>query len=122
VSLTRLARIAALTGYFGLFILIVAWNAWLSPPTHLPVALVLLALGTPLLFPLRGLLHGRPYTHAWTSYLALAYFAHGVVQAYAVPTERLLGLAEIGFSLLLFTGAIFYARLRGRELRQREQN
>ena len=119
---TRLARLAALIGYFGLFALVVAWNAWLSPPTHLPIALVLLVWGTPLLFPLRGLLHGRPYTHAWTSYLALAYFTHGVVQAWAVPAERLLGLAEIGLSLLLFTGAIFYARLRGRELRQREQH
>lgn len=113
-----MARVAALIGYFGLFLLVVAWNAWLSPPTHLPIALVLLVLGTPLLFPLRGLLHGRPYTHAWTSYLALAYFTHGVVQAYAVPTERVLGLLEIFFSLLLFTGAIFYARFRTRELRQ----
>lgn len=114
---TQTWRVLALTGYFALFALLMTWNAWLAPSRYFPVAMVLLVMGTPLLFPLRGLLHGKPYTHAWTSYLALAYFTHGVGTAWAVPAERLYGWLEIVFSLMLFVGAIFYARFRGRELR-----
>ncbi|MBL8247941.1 MAG: DUF2069 domain-containing protein, partial [Candidatus Competibacter sp.] len=51
-------RKVALTGYFGLFWLLLFWFAWLEPPDRAPVALVLILLVGPLLFPLRGLLHG----------------------------------------------------------------
>lgn len=110
-------RVLTLTGYFCLFGLLMAWNAWLAPSHYFPVSMVLLVVGTPLLFPLRGLLHGKPYTHAWTSYLSLAYFIHGVGVAWATPGERVYGALEIVFSLMLFCGAIFYARYRGREMR-----
>ena len=52
----------ALTGYFGLFGVLLLWYAWLEPSSRLPTALVLILLVGPLLMPLRGLLHGRPYT------------------------------------------------------------
>ena len=58
----RSAYILTLTGYLGTLALLTAWYSWLAPSTHFPVALVLLVLVLPLLFPLRGLLHGRRYT------------------------------------------------------------
>ena len=106
-----------LTGYFGLLILIVLWNGWLSPPVHFPRSLAILFLGGPLLLPLRGLLHGRPYTFAWASYLALFYLILGVVNLIASPGERLLATMQIFSSLMMYLGAIFFARYRGRELR-----
>ncbi|KPK54442.1 MAG: hypothetical protein AMS22_05845 [Thiotrichales bacterium SG8_50] len=118
---SSIARIVAQIGYFGLLALLVVWYTWLSPSPHFPVALVLVFLVTPLLFPLRGLLHGRPYTYAWTSYLALLYFVHGVGEAYATASDRALAGLEIALSLMLFTGAIVYARLQGRALRQANQ-
>lgn len=111
------ARRATLLGWFGLFTLLILWLTWLAPARLLPTSLALVFMVGPLLFPLRGLLHGRAYTHAWTSFLALAYFTHGTVEAWANPPVRHLALLELGFSLLLFTGAIFYARYRGRELK-----
>lgn len=114
----RLPYTLALIGYFGLFTLLLAWNIWLAPPQVLPVALVLLVAIGPLLFPLRGLLHERPYTFGWTSLLALAYLAHGSVEAYSNPPERGLALAEVALSLLLYVGAVWFARVRGRELKQ----
>jgi len=117
MSPSRIAYRVALGGYFGLFLLLMAWTTWLAPPQHFPVALVLLLLVGPLLFPLRGLLHGRPYTFAWTSFLALAYFVHGVGEAFASPAERELALLEVFFSTLLYVGAVTFARLRGRELK-----
>ena len=115
--MTRLARIASLAGYFGLFFLLIAWTTWLSPPQRLPVALVLLVLVGPLLFPLRGLLHGRPYTHAWTSFMALFYFAIGVFNVAGDMEKPWLAWLQIGFSVLLFCGTVLYARFRAREIK-----
>jgi len=115
--LTCLARGTALAGYFGLLGLLTAWYAVIEPSTRFPVALTLIFLVGPLLFPLLGLLHGRPYTHAWTSFLALFYFTGGVfVYAGGVGAPWLPGL-QIVLSLLLFAGCIVYARLRGIELK-----
>jgi len=117
MSRVALARAATLTGYFGLLILLLAWNAWLAPGATLPVALTLIVMIGPLLFPLRGLLHGKPYTHAWVSMLSLLYFTHGVVEAWADPSDRIYALMEVVFSTLLFGGSMLYARWRARELK-----
>lgn len=97
-------------GYFGTFLLLMLWYSWLAPSPTLPVSFVLLILGTPLLLPLRGLLHGRRYTVAWSLFLCLGYFTHGVTEAYALPEDRLLGGLEILFCLLWFIGGIRYIR------------
>ena len=107
----------ALTGYFGLFGLLLLWYAWLEPSGRLPTALVLILLVGPLLMPLRGLLHGRPYTYAWTSFLALYYFMIGIFNAAGSMIRPWLAWLEIGFSVLLFLGAVLYARSRSREWR-----
>lgn len=110
VSRARLAWWVSLTGYFSLLVLMLAWNTVLAPSQYFPVAIVLIVMVVPLLIPLRGLLHARPYTHAWTAFLSLLYFTHGVVEATVNPEQRLLGLLEIAFSLLLFFGTTMYAR------------
>ncbi len=108
-----LARWVTLAAYFGLLAQVIAWHAWLSPAGRVPTALVLTALTLPLLAPLRGLLHGRAYTHAWASFIALGYFVLGVAHA-AVAPERLYGVALIVTSLTLFFGCLVYARLSAR--------
>jgi len=116
----QLARVAALAGYFGLLLLFLNWYTWLSPSGRFPVSLVLIVMVVPLLFPLRGLLHGRPYTHAWTTFLALYYFTLGVGTAFADPDDRIFGILQVVFSLLLFTGAMFYARWKARSTGPKE--
>lgn len=106
----RTWRRLALTGYFGTFALIVAWYGWLSPPVGLPVYIALLALGTPLLLPLRGLLHGRPYTYAWSLFLALGYLTHALIELYSTAADRPYALAELGLALLWFGAGIMYVR------------
>ena len=112
----HIARWTALTGYFGLLILLLNWHTWLSPPTLVPRALLLIALLIPLLFPMRGLLHARPYTHAWTSFLSLFYFAIGVDIVYTSEVDRTLGALQIVFSVLLFFGCVFYPKYRRQQL------
>ncbi|HEB99471.1 MAG TPA: DUF2069 domain-containing protein [Thiotrichales bacterium] len=101
-----------LAGYLGLFAWLGLWITFLSPPERLPVSLALLLAGTPLLFPLRGLLHGRPYTVKWSLFLALFYFTHGVVEAYASAGERPYALLEVLLALTWFAGGIAYVRKR----------
>jgi len=98
----------ALTGYFGLFILLMLWNTILVPSLHLPVALVLLAVISPLLLPLRGLLNANLKSCTWLSYISLFYFTHGLSEAYTTPAELYYALLEVFFSLLLCAGCAFY--------------
>lgn len=98
----------ALSGFFGLFILLMLWNTILVPSTHFPVALVLLAVITPLLFPMRGFLKGNLKSCTWMCYLSLFYFTYGIGEAYTTPEELHYALLEVFFSLLLCTGAGFY--------------
>lgn len=110
---SRLWQGLALAGYFGTFILIVIWYGWLSPPERLPAYIALLALGTPLLLPLRGLLHGRPYTYAWSLFLATAYLAHALIEGYSTPADRWLAGLELLLVILWFVGATMYVRSEG---------
>lgn len=110
-------RVLALAGYFALLALLLNWHTWLAPPARVPISVVLLLVAVPLLVPLRGLLHGRVYTHAWTSFLALAYFALAVDAIAAGVEPAWLGWTALIASLTLFAGAIGYTRTRGRELR-----
>ncbi|MBK8182572.1 MAG: DUF2069 domain-containing protein [Candidatus Competibacteraceae bacterium] len=108
----------ALSGYFGLFGLLLLWFGWLEPVSGLPVSVVVVLLVGPLLFPLRGLLHGRFYTHAWASFLALFYFSAGVFSLAGAMRRPWLAWLEIAFSLLWFLGAILYVRTGARERRR----
>lgn len=102
-----------LGGYFALFALLIVWYGWLSPSSGLPTFFVLLVLGTPLLLPLRGLLHGRRYTYQWSLFLALAYLTHGIVEAYGTPDDRFYAGLEILFALTWLIAAIGYVRSLG---------
>ena len=109
-----LARVLTLFGYFALLSLLLLWFTWLAPSKTAPVTMLLVFIVAPLLIPLRGLLHGKLYTHRWVTFLALFYFTLGVDVAYTNAAERLYGLLEIFFSLCLFFGAVFYVYLTGK--------
>lgn len=103
-------HILALTGFFGLFILLMLWHTVLAPSSRFPVSLVLLISVTPLLLPMQGLIKAQPKSCAWAAYISLFYFVHGCVEAYSNETQRLDPSLEIIFSLMIFFGANFYLR------------
>ncbi|MBT3197671.1 MAG: DUF2069 domain-containing protein [Gammaproteobacteria bacterium] len=105
-----------LGSYFALLLHLLLWITWLGPSHYFPTAMVLIAMLVPLLLPLRGLLHGNPYTHAWSGFLALFYFIHGVGDFFINPPERLYSGIEIFLSLSFFFSAAFYARFVGKRL------
>jgi len=100
-----------LLGYLGTLALLLAWYGWLAPSTHVPRSIALALLLLPLLFPLRGLLHGRRYTFSWSCFLSLLYFMHGVVEAYTAGVTLYLGLLEVCLSSLWFISAMAYVRV-----------
>lgn len=108
--MVRLLYALLLAGYFGLMLLLPVWYGWLSPPQFVSPRLALVVLGLPLFAPLRGLLHARRYTVAWSLYLSLLYFAHGSMEAYSNPPARWLALIEVMLSLCWLVGGIYYLR------------
>ncbi|MEK8088548.1 DUF2069 domain-containing protein [Thermithiobacillus plumbiphilus] len=113
----RLAHGAALTGYFGLIILTLIWETRWAPSSYAPPVVWLAIKAVPLLFPLRGMLHGRIYTYAWASMLSLAYLAEGVVLVYADAAQRLPALLEVLLASAMFAGCNVYVRHKARRLR-----
>ena len=109
-TVIKVSRYATQIGYFGLLAVLMNWITWISPPVQIPRGFLLIVLVVPLLFPLRGLLHGKTYTHAWTSFLTMFYFTVGVDIAYNNDPDRWLALLVVLFSMLLFMGCIFYAK------------
>ena len=99
-----------LFGYFGIMALLPVWIGWFKPPGLLvpPVAIGLLAL--PLFFALRGMLHARRYTVAWSLFLSLFYFTHGVIEAWSEPVGRWGAVAEIILSTVWLVGGILWIR------------
>ena len=116
MTTSQFYRRLTLLSYFALLILLALWFTWLAPSKTIPTSLVLLFGIGPLMFPLRGLLYGKTYTYAWSSFLIMAYFIHGVVEAYADPQVRLLAFIEIILSCLFYIGAILYPKYRNNEI------
>ncbi len=96
-----------------LIALCLAWE-WLLAPLR-PGGSALMLKCLPLLAPLFGLLRERLFTYRWTPLLALAYFAEGVVRAWAEPgAVRPLAVAEIVLSCALFAACLGYVYVRTR--------
>lgn len=111
-------RYISLTGYAALLLLLIIWHGFAFPDASRPWTVLGMIL-VPILLPLPGIIRGKPYTHAWSSYIILMYFIHGCVEAYANPAQRNFALLEIILTTYLFIGVIFYTRYRSRELKSR---
>ncbi len=116
-SYIKLGRWLTLLGYFSLLFGLFAWHLLIEPAAkHLISIIILLQLG-PLMFPLRGLLNGKLYTHAWSMYIAIFYFIIGVW--YAGSSEDLMiGLYVIFTSLTFFLGTVLYTRFMGKSMKE----
>ncbi len=103
-----------LAGYFGLVIGIYVWHMWINQTADHAISIMLLVQLGPLMFPLRGLLAGKIYTHAWSMYLAILYFVIGVWYAGA-DKDIWFGMYIIANSMLFFAGTLLYTRHASRQ-------
>jgi uncharacterized membrane protein len=100
-----LARVALV----ALIVLCVLWEGWLAPIRPGGSWLTLKAL--PLMFAVRGVLHGRRYTSQWLSMVVLLYFIEGVLRAFDPGLIGPLAWVEIVLSVLLFVAAVGHAHM-----------
>ena len=105
----RLRAIAS-AALLALIALCLSWELFLAPLRPGGSLAALKAL--PLTLPLYGILQGRRYTYQWASMLILAWFAEGIMRAWAERGfSQWLALAEILLSLVFFGASVAYARL-----------
>lgn len=110
-SRVKLTRALALTGYFGIMAFLMLWIIKISPP-QIPKSIALAISLLPLLLPLRGMLHGRVYTHSWAGFLALPYFAFGVDAAIHRTEKPWLGIVLVILSTVWFLACAYYAKYK----------
>ncbi|PSW09785.1 DUF2069 domain-containing protein [Photobacterium sanctipauli] len=113
---TRSLRYAALTANLSLLGWVGLWQSTISPHPHLNNLVIAGMWILPLLFPLKGILEGKPYTHAWANFILMFYFLHALTILWVDEGERWLAIVELGLTTCAFVANILFARMRGREL------
>ena len=113
---TQFYRKLTLISYGLMIVWLVIWHFFLTPEKTTSTLFTVLFWIIPILLPAKGLLQGKPYTHAWTNFIVMYYLLHGLTSVYALEGERLYAVIEIILCVGLFTGCSLYARTRGREL------
>lgn len=114
---TSFYRKLSLLGYIGLLGWMCIWYFQLSD-TEYSITFIFLVYILPLLFPMIGIFKGKPYTHAWASFIVLLYLMHGITAWYSIPENWVYACIEIVLSVMMFVGCSMFARLRGQELGQ----
>jgi uncharacterized membrane protein len=109
-------KIIGLTGYIGLLIFMPLWLIVLNPSESLSPTLSLVMFTLPLLFPLKGLIQGNPFTYAWSNFIVLIYFLHSLTTLWVIPEDRVWASIELLFASTMFIGCSYYAKYRGQEL------
>lgn len=115
ISTNNLKKIA-LFGYFSLLFYMPLWLLVLSPSEGLSASTTLLLFTLPLLFPLKGLLQGNPFTYAWSNFIVLIYFLHSLTTLWVLPSDRVWAILELIFASAMFLGCSYYAKYKGQEL------
>lgn len=106
----------ALTGYFSLLVYMPLWLLVINPSGGLSPALTLIMFTLPLLFPLKGLVQGKPYTYAWSNFVVMIYFLHSLTTLWVSDDEQVFALLELLFATMMFISGSYYAKYRGQEL------
>lgn len=107
--LVRRANLAASLSLIALIVLCLAWELWLAPLRPGGSWLVLKAV--PLLAPLFGILHGRRYTHQWSSLLVQVYLLEGLTRATSDDgMARIMAILEVVLGLVFFVAVLIYSR------------
>ena len=104
----------SLLSFFCLMITLACWITLAEHSDKFPTASLLALALLPLLLPLRGLLHGKPYTHAWNSFLMLFYFSHAVGELYSGQHFDFYPTLAVLFSTLCFVSSIIFIRFNAK--------
>ena len=113
---TQTHKKIALTGYFSLLIYMPIWLLVINPSEGLSPLLTLIMFTLPLLFPLKGLVQGNPYTYAWSNFVVMIYFLHSLTTLWVSENDTIWALLELLFTTMMFISGSYFAKYRGQEL------
>ncbi len=103
----RVLSICASVLLIALIVFCVIWETWIAPLR--PGSLLALKV-VPLLFALRGILHGRRYTSQWASMLTLLYLTEGMMRFSDPGLIAVCARIEILLAGALFVTLVLHAR------------
>lgn len=109
-------RLLALISHISLLAWMAVWYFAFNTSSEYSFAFVFLLYILPLLFPLKGVIQAKPYTHAWACFIVLWYFLHAITVMYAEPEYIWFATLELILASTMFIGCSVFARLRGQEL------
>ncbi|MBY6018454.1 DUF2069 domain-containing protein [Halomonas denitrificans] len=105
----------ARAGYLLSLILIPLWLLVIDADSPYSLGFRI-SLLIPLLLPAVGVLKGKPYTHAWSGFIASLYLLWGATSWWVAPDERGIGTVVLITLMTWLLASTYYARHRGREL------
>jgi len=70
----------------------------------------------PMLFAVKGLIQGNPYTYAWSNFVLMWCYIHGLTALWTFTGHKGLIAIEVVLLTGAFIGNTYFARYRGREL------
>jgi len=106
----------ALAGYFSLLIYMPIWLLVINPSNGLSPILSLFLFTLPLIFPLRGLIKGEPYTYAWANFVVMIFFLHSLTTIWVSKEDLIWASLELLFATMMFISGTYYAKYKGQEL------
>ncbi len=113
---TQTYKKIALTGYLSLLSFMVLWIFVLNSSQGLSIWLNSIMFILPLLFPLKGMLNGNPFTYAWANFILILYFLHSTTTLWVNADDRMWAFIELILAFVTFYGCTCYAKYRGQEL------
>lgn len=105
MDITVFWRALAAVGIISLIILIIVWNGWMTPVQKIPRSIEIALMVAPLLYFLRGILHGNRDTFIAVMLLSFVYILMGIWYLYA-DQERIYGIIMLVASISLFFGTL----------------
>lgn len=105
MDITVFWRALAAVGIISLIILIIVWNGWMTPIQKIPRSIEIALMVAPLLYFLRGILHGNRDTFIAVMLLSFVYILMGIWYLYA-DQERIYGIIMLVASISLFFGTL----------------
>jgi len=105
-----------LSGYIGLIVYYPLLFFVLDSTANNLAYISLVLFWLPLTFALKGLIRGNPFTYAWSNFVIMWCFLHGLTAIWTFEGPKLYIILEIVFLTMAFIGNTYFARYRGREL------
>lgn len=105
-----------LVSYFALLFFMPIWLIFINPTEGFSPVLTLVMFTLPLLFPLKGLVKGNPYTYAWSNFVIMIYFLHSLTTLWVSPEDIIWASLELFLCTSMFISGSYYAKYRGQEL------